>query len=57
MTWFMIPYNIVSLTVTISIKYSPFYELVVVQLVSFPAFMARDSILSQMNPFYALYIW
>lgn len=26
MTWFMTPYNIVSLTVTISIKYSPFYE-------------------------------
>jgi len=26
MTWFMTPYNIVSLTVTISIKYNPFYE-------------------------------
>ena len=26
MTWFMTPYNIVSLTVTISTKYSPFYE-------------------------------
>jgi hypothetical protein len=42
----MTPYSIVSLTVTISTKNSPFYEACSCAASQFPPFMARASILS-----------